>query len=538
VSSAQRVVEKIIALAQNISSIKFLMLSILAGSHGSFCSTGWGKRVMKKLLFASAALVALTAAHAASAADMAIKAAPRGPAPVATWTGCYVNGGAGYGFFRQEQHASSLGEVLLDETAGGSGWLGTVGGGCDYQFNPASGWGNWVVGAFADYDFMDLRGHLGTVAGAFLGTEKESSAVAAGGRIGYLVTPQILAYINGGWSSTRFDGVSFPTSPTGVPVGTTLPGHTFNGGFIGGGTEVAVAAFPGLYWRNEYRYAAYGSADLPFSGGIAGALGIINHESKSVQTITTSLVWKFNATPASSADLAGKATPRASDMAIKAAPRPVPVATTWTGCYVNGGAGYGFFRQEQHAFNSLGQVLADETAGGSGWLGKVGGGCDYQFSPASGWGNWVVGAFADYDFMDLRGHLGAIAGALVGTEKENSAAAAGGRIGYLVTPQILTYVNGGWSSTRFDGVSFANVTDGTASGFTLPGHTFSGGFIGGGTEVAVAAFAGLYWRNEYRYAGYESADLQFSFNGVPTTAFNHESKNVQTITTSLIWKFH
>jgi hypothetical protein len=48
----------------------------------------------------------------------------------------------------------------------------------------------------------------------------------------------------------------------------------------------------------------------------------------------------------------------------------------------------------------------------------------------------------------------------------------------------------------------------------------------------------LYWRNEYRYAGYGSADLQFSVNGVPITAFNHESKNVQTITTSLIWKFH
>jgi outer membrane immunogenic protein len=492
---------------------------------------------MKNLLLGSVAIGALIAATAAHAADMPVKAAPRAPVPVAaTWTGCYINGGAGYGFFRQEQHAASLGEVLADETAGGSGWLGKIGGGCDYQFSPASGWGNWVVGAFADYDFMDLRGHLGAVAGAFLGTEKESSAVAAGGRIGYLVTPQILAYINGGWSSTRFDSVSFPTSPTGVPVGATLPGHTFNGGFIGGGTEVAVAAFPGLYWRNEYRYAAYESADVPFSGV---TLPIINHESKSVQTITTSLVWKFNATPASSADLdglAGKAPPRASNMAVKAAPR-APVATTWTGCYVNGGAGYGFFREEQHAFNSL-QVLAEETAGGSGWLGKVGGGCDYQFSPASGWGNWVVGAFADYDFMDLRGHLGAIAGALVGAEKESSAAAAGARIGYLVTPQILTYVNGGWSSTRFDGVSFANVTDGTATGFTLPGHTFSGGFIGGGTEVAVATFPGLYWRNEYRYAGYGSADLQFSVNGVPSTAFNHESKSVQTITTSLIWKFH
>src|SRR5262249_55997614 len=107
------------------------------------------------------------------------------------------------------------------------------------------------------------------------------------------------------------------------------------------------------------------------------------------------------------------------------------------------------------------------------------------------WGNWVGGGFGDYDLMGLRGHLGGIGGALVGTEKESSAAAAGGRIGYLVTPQILTYVNGGWSSTRFDSVSFANVTDGTATGFTLPGHTFSGGFIGGGTGGGGGGVAGV-----------------------------------------------
>src|SRR5690349_20137709 len=116
---------------------------------------------MKKLLFGSVAAVVLIAANAASAADMAIKAPLRMPVPVATTlTGCYVNGGAGYGFSRQEQHVSIpiAQEVLLYETAGGSGWLGKIGGGCDYQFSPASGWGNWVIGAFADYDFMDLRG--------------------------------------------------------------------------------------------------------------------------------------------------------------------------------------------------------------------------------------------------------------------------------------------------------------------------------------------------------------------------------------------
>jgi outer membrane immunogenic protein len=294
VARAQRVVEKMIAARAKDSALRRSRAFYLRRGRMHHLRRRLGKRVMKKLLFGSVALVALVAANAASAADMPVKAPPRVPVSVATnWTGCYINAGAGYGFFRQEQHAFADGEVLLDETAGGSGWLGKIGGGCDYQFSPASGWGNWVVGAFADYDFMDLRGHLGVIAGAFVGSEKESSAAAAGGRIGYLVTPQILTYVNGGWSSTRFDSVNFAVVTTGAASGFALPGHTFSGGFIGGGTEVAVAALPGLYWRNEYRYAGYGSADLQFSvNGVP--IPVFNHESKNVQTITSSLVWKFH----------------------------------------------------------------------------------------------------------------------------------------------------------------------------------------------------------------------------------------------------
>ena len=143
--------------------------------------------------------------------------------------------------------------------------------------------------------------------------------------------------------------------------------------------------------------------------------------------------------------------------------------------------------------------------------------------------------------MDPRGHLGVSDATVLvnGAEKESSAVAAGGRIGYLVTPQILTYVNGGWSSTRFDGISFNSATTGAATGLTLPAHSSSGAFIGGGTEVAVAPFPGLYWRSEYRLASYRAANLAFSLNGAPDGGiFNHESKTVQTITTSLVWKFH
>jgi outer membrane immunogenic protein len=290
-----------------------------------------------------------------------------------------------------------------------------------------------------------------------------------------------------------------------------------------------VQALPGLYWRTEYRYAAYGSADLQFFSNGTPVPGFFNHETKNVQTITTSLVWKFQTlAPAPAPTIVVEAPQRA----------PVLAATTWTGCYVNAGAGYGFFSQQHNSVVNGTQFNIDETSGGRGWLGTIGGGCDYQFN-----GNFVGGLLADYDFMDLHGHLGGLAaggvGGFEGTEKESSAIAAGGRIGYLVTPQILTYINGGWSSTRFDGVNLVDVIHGTPSGFTLPAHTYNGGFVGGGTEIAVQSLPGLYWRSEYRLASYGSADLQASFNGVAQTGqFEHMSKNVQTITTSLVWKFH
>jgi outer membrane immunogenic protein len=126
----------------------------------------------------------------------------------------------------------------------------------------------------------------------------------------------------------------------------------------------------------------------------------------------------------------------------KAAPPPPPAPVyTWTGCYANAGAGYGMYNQD-HQLMYEGvpyEGAPSQTAGGRGWLGVVGVGCDYQFS-TGGWGNWVVGAFADYDFMDLHGNFSDVSEyPLVGEEKEKSAWAVGGRIGYLVTPAILAY---------------------------------------------------------------------------------------------------
>src|SRR6478752_1026270 len=66
---------------------------------------------------------------------------------------------------------------------------------------------------------------------------------------------------------------------------------------------------------------------------------------------------------------------------------PVAYAPSWTGCYVGGGGGYGLWNQENTGFiDGPPRVpfTATTTAGGRGYLGAVGGGCDYQFPVGAG----------------------------------------------------------------------------------------------------------------------------------------------------------
>lgn len=255
---------------------------------------------MKKLLTASVLIVGT--ACSAFAADLGpVYKAPAAPLPAPpppSWTGCYVDGGAGYGLWNIDHFSNPSidGDFSTTTTSGGRGWLGTVGGGCDYQFSPATGWGNWVVGVLADYEFMDLHRNLLLSCGCGAGDEKESSAWAVGGRIGYLVTPNIFTYWNGGYTETRFDGINFSStiSPF-APVATT-GAHTYHGWFLGGGTEISLSGLfglplpPGLFLRSEYRYSSFNSANLPIIS--PSSTGFENMKPY-VQTITTALVYRF-----------------------------------------------------------------------------------------------------------------------------------------------------------------------------------------------------------------------------------------------------
>ena len=262
---------------------------------------------MKKLLLSSLAGLILTTGSAL-AADLArpapgYKAAPP-PPPAVSWTGCYIDGGVGYGMANVTHHTelsppiAGVSALSTDVNSAGEGWLGRVGAGCDYQVS------RFVLGVFGDYDFSNING---TWADPLLlsGSGNNSSAWAVGGRIGYLVTPSLLTYFDGGYTQMHSDQVNLNVAIVGVPSATGLfiPANTFNGWFIGGGTEYALSGIlpiNGLFWRTEYRYAQFQSADLPINCGSAalcgavGPTGLAEHVHQNVQTITSGLVWRFN----------------------------------------------------------------------------------------------------------------------------------------------------------------------------------------------------------------------------------------------------
>jgi outer membrane immunogenic protein len=258
---------------------------------------------MKRLLTASVLVVGTV--YSAYAADLrpAYKSPPPAPPPPPSFTGCYLYAGGGYGLWNIDHSGEVFGtQVTSETTSGGRGWLGGGGGGCDYQFGAGTGfWSNWVVGAFADADAMDLHRNFQTSFGGIAGDAKETSAWAVGGRIGYLVTPNVFTYWNGGYTQSRFDQInmSLTTSPF-TPVA-ALGAHTYDGWFIGGGTEISLSGLfglplpAGLFWRSEYRYSSFNSANLPFfANGGTPIAGSSENMRPNVQTITTSLVWKFN----------------------------------------------------------------------------------------------------------------------------------------------------------------------------------------------------------------------------------------------------
>ena len=249
---------------------------------------------MKKALLTLAAVVGMVSS--ASAADLAAK--PYYKAPMAAvapnWTGLYIFGGAGGGLW--DAKSSSLVATTgvarsIEQKFGGNGWFGTVGAGYDWQL------GSWVVGVFGDGQFGSLSGTIGDPITGGTGTEKMKTAYAGGARVGYLVAPNVLSYVNAGYSGSRWSSsTAFPIG--GGVAGYTTPSFSRDGFFVGGGFENNLNIFgitaPGWFMKTEYRSAYYNRVTLPETLIAGGSTGGSTTFKPLVQTISTSLVYRFN----------------------------------------------------------------------------------------------------------------------------------------------------------------------------------------------------------------------------------------------------
>jgi outer membrane immunogenic protein len=507
---------------------------------------------MKKLLALSAVAAFSGSAMAADLPGRYTKA-PAPVAPLYNWTGFYIFGGAGGGLWAADSNVQSNPgglAITRDQRLGGSGWFGTVGIGYDWQFN-----GPWVAGIFGDGQFGDIRGSLVDSNGAE-GREKLRTSYAAGVRLGYLVAPNVLSYVNGGYSGSEWSGSNISIiGAAGGPTLVTTPSFRRDGWFIGGGVENNLNIFgisaPGWFMKTEYRSAFYDRISLPQTSVATGAINGALTFKPWVQTISTSLVYRFNG--------GGTGSAMAADLPARysKAPALVAPAYNWTGFYIFGGAGGGLWAADGNvqstgvvgtfgAFGPAGTALSrDQRMGGSGWFGTAGIGYDWQFN-----GPWVAGIFGDGQFGDIRGSLIDPIFFVEGREKLRTSYAAGARLGYLVAPQVLSYVNAGYSGSEWSGSSLSRLNvpaEPTAA--TTPSFRRDGWFIGGGVENNLNIFGisapGWFMKTEYRSAFYDRITLPETFAagnpfggaGLTGTATTFKPW-VQTISTSLVYRFN
>src|SRR5450631_4295801 len=125
-------------------------------------------------------------------------------------------------------HATGAAILPVNQKQGGDGWYGAVGAGYDWQFNSS-----WVFGIFGDGQFGSIKGTIQDQNIFSQGQIKLQDSWAAGARLGYLVAPNVLSYVNAGYSGSHWSGTTLLNTFSGLPVGLTTAGFNRNGVFVG-----------------------------------------------------------------------------------------------------------------------------------------------------------------------------------------------------------------------------------------------------------------------------------------------------------------
>jgi outer membrane immunogenic protein len=239
------------------------------------------------LMLIAAAIIDLTAGQRALAADIA-----RGPPhpyvpqvyvpPPPSWTGCYVGGNIGGAWSNID--LSGVSGASFSATSSGFAGGGQIG--CDYNnWGPSS----WVVGIRNMLDATSLSNRTNISAVPFTGavdsrTHWFDTLTARGG---YLVTPQVLLYAQGGaaWTNTN---ITF-LDGSGAQLGQTSNDRT--GWTVGAGVEWKFAPQWSVF--AEYNFMGFGTQSATFTG--CGGTCVVNANAKAdVQNVLAGVNYKFN----------------------------------------------------------------------------------------------------------------------------------------------------------------------------------------------------------------------------------------------------
>jgi outer membrane immunogenic protein len=252
---------------------------------------------VRKLVLASAALIALISASPGFAADLPAKTYPRAPVyvppPIYNWNGWYIGGNVGWGW--ANLGSTEIAPGSFDFPIGTAftrnnmnGFLGGVQTGFNWQAAP-----NFVVGLEGEYSWADITGNATTVSlvSGF------SSAVDAKikdfalftGRLGY-AADNWLFYVKGGgaWAQASSTGVG--TLASGTLFETTSTSSNRTGWTIGAGVEWGFA--PNWSAKLEYNYIDFGSTNIAVLGTVSGVTNISS--TATVNVVKGGINYRFN----------------------------------------------------------------------------------------------------------------------------------------------------------------------------------------------------------------------------------------------------
>ena len=418
---------------------------------------------------------------------IAIPARDFGP----VWTGFYVGAafGAGGAVNKLESNTPALATTF--DGGGGSGVLGSIYGGVDYQLTKRG-----VIGLLAEVSYSGFQGGASAqVPGASANINMNTGlSWAALARAGVLANPTTLLYVAGGYAGQNVHTDGFASGGGGASASFSND-QTVNGWTLGPGFETMF----GRNWSGklEYRYSQFGRTTL---AGTNIGLTPSNH------AIRAGISYRFGGLGVASSD---EPTP------------PGPTNVRWTGIYggVAGGGGMGFGRVNAAA----GGASTGFDSGGQGLLGGFFGGADYQFSPYA-----LVGVMGDFTWTGLQSTLSINApggGSAYLSADANRQWSVMGRVGYLPVPATLLYAAGGFTQLNVHATASA-VLPGGAMPFASSDTTLNGFTVGPGIETVITG--GWTTRLEYRFSQFEQKDLAVGANMQPS---NH------TVRAGLSYKF-